>query len=202
MPDILVIVPDVPYECLIRTVERSHLSIGIGRFIASIHRIPTNDSGVRKHAHERAREERARGSQRERYALAVLDYKGAGAKGNATSCARGIEENLANVTFSNCCKAICVDPEIEALLLSSPISFADSIGLNTNDFQVLLSQASKRHPGDLGEQVRWILKRASRRNHNRYELRDVIDGISLNEMLSHPSFSELVTQLREWFPSD
>ncbi len=203
MASLLCVVPDSPYTGLIGAIQYGHAQLGIGHFEPVVYPHTGRDSGVFKQADFIARSKRGRPPEKERYALALLDLEGCNAGTDRSRIESQIEVNLARVTFSECCCAVCVAPELEALYLAHPNSLAEFLDTDECIVRDWIQKAEDQHQRGFEERMLYVLRQHRKLTHEKISFREVVDctDYTLWTVDDETPYGKLITTLRTWFPA-
>lgn len=205
MADLVVLVPCADIEKTVQgLLERGSLGIRGVSFLVVRH--PMRDSGCRDGAAELLRAQRGG----HRFALVIFDRHGCGSDDAREAIQETVERKLVLSGWKpECCKAIVIEPEVEAWLWNGSPQVADALGwpsytrLRRHLEHVGLWQAGARKPAKPKQAAKKAreaapvgVKRWNPRSFERLARTTTLDGCM------DPAFRELTSTIRRWFPLD
>lgn len=198
--DLLVVVPDADWEATIDALlskRRRTLRLRDLRFRVLRH--PQRDPGVRRGAHDLLRGQ----AQRADRALVILDHHGSGFNGTAEELEQELGERLARCGWKDRCRAIVVEPELEAWVWVRSPHVSEVLGWNRSDrLELWLRQQGlwpegRLKPPDPKRALKAVLRTTGRRASPAL-FAELGARVSF-EGCRDRSFDQLVTVLRGWF---
>ena len=200
--DLLVLVPDLDIfkttQCLLNRPE----SMGMHRVTFSIRRHPQRDAGCKCDAAESLR----MSIRDHRYALVMFDKHGCGSpRASRERIQNDVENHLSQNGWEDRCKAIVIEPELEAWIWNGSSRVPRILGWE-GDYASLrdwlenhqLWPTGSLKPADPKQAMEAVLRRKRiPRSSNLY--RRLAETVAVDRC-ADPAFNELKTTLQYWFP--
>ncbi len=205
MADLVVLVPCADIEKTVQgLLERGSLGIRGVSFLVVRH--PMRDSGCRDGAAELLRPQRGE----HRRALVIFDRHGCGSDDAREVIQQTVERKLVLSGWKpECCKAIVIDPEVEAWLWNGSPHVARALGWRSYTRLRRYLRRACLWPADAPKppDPKRALKRALRAAPTRRGTWNEQDFLQLARRMTlrgcvDPAFVELRDTLRRWFPPD
>lgn len=206
MGDLVVLVADADIKQAVRGLLSRSESLGIRPCEPRLQRHPMRDSGCHTGAAEMLRPL----GRSYRFALVIFDHHGCGSDEPREAIEQRVEESLAASGWEqDRCKAIVIEPELEAWLWNGSPHVAEALGWGT-DYRGLQRYLRRRglwpdgapKPLDPKSAMRLALRGAPMGTPRWTS--DRFSRIARRTTLANctdPAFVELRATLRRWFPS-
>ncbi|MYH28494.1 MAG: hypothetical protein F4137_06465 [Acidobacteria bacterium] len=200
--DLVVLVPDLDLSGTVRCLLNRPESIGIRPVSFLVNRHLRRDAGCRTGAVERLREF----IRDHRYALVMFDKDGSGDPRDSRESIRDeVELRLSRNGWEDRCKAIVIEPELEAWIWNGSRHVPEVLGwqgdhASLRDWLAALdlwsSDAPK--PSDPKRALKAVLRK-TRTPLSARLYRRLADTVSVRRC-TDPAFSEFRATLQRWFP--
>lgn len=206
MTDLVVLVPDADIEQTVRGLLARGRSLGSRTVSFTVVRHLMRDSGCRDGAAEVLRSQRGG----HRFALVIFDRHGCGSDDARDSIQREVEQNLVRTGWERqCCRAIVIEPELEAWLWNGSVHVARALGwsryaeLQRHLRRAGLWPADAPKPPDPKQALKTALRAAPTRRGrwNQQDFLQLARETSLRRCVDQ-AFLELTSTIRRWFPLD
>ena len=200
--DLVVLVPDLDIAGTMESLLNRTESIGIRPVSFSVSRHLRRDAGCRTGAVERLREF----IRDHRYALVMFDKDGSGDPRESRESIRDdVELRLSKNGWENRCRAIVIEPELEAWIWSGSRHVPEVLGwqgdyANLRDRLAALDlwSADVPKPSDPKRALKAVLRK-TRTPLSAKLYRRLADRVSVRRC-ADPAFNELRATLQRWFP--
>ncbi len=201
--DLVVLVPDLDIAGTVECLLDRPASIGMRPVSFRIDRNLRRDSGCRSDAAERLR----RFIRDHRYAIVVFDKHGSGdPRERRESIRDDVERSLSRNGWEDRCKAIVVEPELEAWIWNGSRHVPEILGWEDNYAGLrgwLMSRGlwapDELKPSDPKRALKAVLRK-TRTPRSARLYRRIAETVNLHHC-TDPAFNELKSTLQRWFPS-
>lgn len=200
--DLVVLVPDLDIEVILRSLLARHDELGIRSIRYDVLRHPHRDPGCANSAHELLRAL----IKQYRYCLVCLDHEGSGRESSRPAALRDqVRDSLERNGWERRCEVVVFVPEVETWIWGDPSAAAatftrgqDARGLRNLLANLGLWSASDAKPARPKEAVEQVLKlHRMRRSSSLYA---AIAQRSNFQTCTDPEFRRLCMTLQNWFP--
>ena len=200
--DLVVLVPDLDLSGTVRCLLNRPESIGIRPLSFSVSRHLQRDAGCRAGAAERLREF----IRDHRYALVIFDKDGSGDPRESRESIRDdVELRLSKNGWENRCRAIVIEPELEAWIWNGSRHVPEVLGWQ-GDHAGLRDWLAARglwssdapKPSDPKRALKAVLRK-TRTPLSAKLYRRLADTVSVRRC-ADPAFREFRATLQRWFP--
>ena len=200
--DLVVLVPDLDLSGTVRCLLNRPESIGIRPVSFLIDKHPQHDGGCRSDAVQRLR----RFIRDYRYGLVIFDKDGSGnPRESRDAIEHDVELQLSRNGWPDRCKAIVIEPELEAWIWNGSEYVAQVLGWK-GGYASLRDWLGNRglwspetpKPADPKRALEVVLQTTKKpRSASLY--RKIAETVDLHHC-DHPAFNELKSTLQRWFP--
>ena len=200
--DLLVLVADLDISVTVQCLLNRPESMGMHAVSFSVRRHPQRDAGCRSDAVERLR----MFIRDHRFALVMFDKDGCGdPRESRESIQKDVELRLSRNGWENRCKAIVMEPELEAWIWNGSMHVPEVLGWNGDYTSLREWLASRRlwspdllKPSDPKQSLQAVLHSTrTPRSPNLY--RRLAETVGVHRC-ADPAFNELKATLQQWFP--
>lgn len=200
--DLVVLVPDVDIEGTVECLLKRSENMGMRPVTFSIGRHPQRDGGCRSDAVERLRAF----IRDHRYAIVLFDKQGCGNPRESRELVRDdVELGLSRNGWRDCCRAIVIEPELEAWIWNGSRQVPQILGWR-GDYASLrewlvglgLWASDGLKPSDPKRALEAVLRR-TRTPRSARLYRRIAETVALDRCVD-PAFNEFKSTLRRWFP--
>lgn len=202
--DVVVLVPDLDIAATVERLLHRPESIGTRPVSFSITRHLRRDSGCRARAADRLREY----IRDYRYAIVLFDKHGCGDPRESRESVRAdVEQRLSRNGWPDRCKAIVIEPELEAWIWTESRQVPSALGWS-GDYRSLrdwltstgLWSPDTPKPADPKRALKAVLRR-TRKPLSASLYRELADTVTVRRCVD-PAFNEFTQTLRSWFPKE
>ncbi|MCP4350029.1 MAG: hypothetical protein GY795_31505 [Desulfobacterales bacterium] len=206
MKDLYILTADADAEAVMRSVLNRYLSLEIRQITFDIDRSPMRDSGIVTNGPDLTRLQKGK----YRHVLLIWDYHGSGweAKRTPEKSQEVILDRLLRITWENRAGAVVIVSELEEWLWYNHASLCNHLSINDGVLNNWIEEYAKKknrtvdqikafEPKELFEHI--CLEKL-RRTISPRDFEEIASRASLRNWQNSPSFIQIVTLLRKWFP--